>query len=64
MGYIITIELWGCEVIMMPERDHRYDVHKSAVYPFECVAQEVAARLPSMAHWPAYKVKAVNVTGG
>jgi len=60
-AYIITLHMWDCELVMHPERDHRYDTHKSVVYPFRCVAEQVAARLPRMADWPPYQVKEIEV---
>jgi len=62
MGYVITLELFGVRVVVVPEQNHRYDVHKSAVYPFRCVAEQVAARMKRFTHWPHYQVEEVRFT--
>lgn len=63
-GYIITLHLWDTELVIAPERDCRYKVHKADVYPFRCVAEQVAERMPRMAGWPPYRVKALSITQG
>ena len=60
-GYIITLNMWGIDLHMLPEKDCRYDVHKAAVYPFRSVAEDVAKYMPRMPDWPAYEVREIKL---
>ena len=60
-AYIITLHMWDIDLHIQPEPNTRYEVHKSAVYPFRCVAEDVAKRMPRMADWPAYVVKEIEI---
>lgn len=60
-GYIITSKMCGVDLWIVPEQCTRYEVHKAAVYPFRCVAEQVAARMKKFATAPDYKVMEIKI---